>query len=143
MSCVVDPSLYLLPSFGHSLMVLCPSYVVAPSAGGDATQHRAEHTIPPLTLWQCWACCTPGHSCPFWLPRPLFWSKKSLNGNTSFTSINGPSSPLLFTRQGTLSTHTVFFFYMLRRKRYYSLIEVIYSNASHIRRETDCISITI
>ena len=52
-------------------MVLCPSVVAptpAPSAEGEATQHRAEGTTPPLTPWQCWACCTPGHGWIFWLP---------------------------------------------------------------------------
>lgn len=39
-----------------------------PSAGEEATQHRAEGTAPPLAHWQCWAWGTPGHGWPFGLP---------------------------------------------------------------------------
>ena len=39
----------------------------APSAGGEAAQHRAEGTTPPLAPWLCWAWCTTGCSWPFGL----------------------------------------------------------------------------
>ena len=74
--CPPDPSLSLQPPFGHSLILLCPSYIAAPnperSAPGEAAPGRAERTdpsqhpravlglMPPralLALWAARACC--------------------------------------------------------------------------------------
>lgn len=58
-----DPSPSLLAFFRCSLIVLFLFSTVAPkpapSAGGEATQHRAEGTAPSPAQWQCWPWYIP------------------------------------------------------------------------------------
>jgi len=61
MSSPLDPLPSMWPSFGHSLLVLCPFYTVAPKPAprswGEASECRVERTSPSVSRWQCWAWC--------------------------------------------------------------------------------------
>ena len=58
--------------FGSSLVVLCPSYLVAPKLHPvlEVRPNSTERSgrTPPLARWQCWAWGTSGHSWPIGLP---------------------------------------------------------------------------